>query len=143
MKTQRTVLEWLNMLPEEFEGKPLRKMALDNCNRNKDKMADKSWFAIADSCVWSNTPEKHLYWESIYDKLVSGEIKLIEPTDQEQAKLDAIKDKVAYQEYGIPFAFIPTEQEGALIDKIAIEYHRQMSEPKQDNDLLIIIKLDE
>ncbi len=61
-------------------------------------------------------------------------------TDQEQTKLDAIKDNVAYNEYGLWYSTLTDSQRIHLTDLIAIEYHRQMSEPKQDNDLFITIK---
>lgn len=61
-------------------------------------------------------------------------------TDQQKEQLDAIKDKVAIREYGVQYCLLSDSQRINLTDLIAIEYHRQMSEPKQDNDLLITIK---
>ncbi len=89
MKKERTVLEWLNMLPEEFEGNPLRKMAVENYDEKYytakkhlwDYTNDRHGWFLACSFEWNKTKEGRFYWQLIFDNINSGKIKLIEPTD--------------------------------------------------------------
>jgi hypothetical protein len=75
-----TKLEYLQRLPETYNGLPLRKMALENYKPNFSKVfnADNLHHAICIGIQWYNTPEGYKFWEGIAKEALKGELKIID-----------------------------------------------------------------
>jgi hypothetical protein len=75
-----TKLEYLQRLPETYNGLPLRKMALENydagfCQRfNSDCLGD----ALSIGLNWRTSPQGFEFWNNIAIAADKGELKIID-----------------------------------------------------------------
>lgn len=71
MNQQKTVKEWLELLPE-----PYRSQALENVSEHISMSKQKTIFKAIDSFEWYVSNQGFYYWLDVYSKLKSGKIKL-------------------------------------------------------------------
>ena len=75
-----TKLEYLQRLPETYNGLPLRQMALDNYKPNFSKVfkSENLHEAICTSFDWQKTPQGYDFWNQIAIAADKGELKIID-----------------------------------------------------------------
>lgn len=83
----KTAKEWFNLI----ENRILRKQCLDNLEDNKNQRSRNNEYsdlatAITCSFTFSHTPEGSMYWGDIYEKALSGNIKLKNQVKQNKNK---------------------------------------------------------
>lgn len=80
-KTGKTIKEWLQMLPEEFEGKQLRKLALDNSEESGSLYEYEPDIiqAVYNAFLWTANNGGIDYWSGVIRKLKLNLITLSEP----------------------------------------------------------------
>ena len=64
MKNEKTVLEWLEMLPEPYRSQAIENTKKDephSCHEPRDTLSD----AIGAAFCWEDTVEGDLYWHKI------------------------------------------------------------------------------
>ena len=79
MKQEKTILEWLNQLPE-----PYKSQAIEN-TKNDDpfsgnEIVDSLWKAIDGGFLWSSTPQGSDYWFEITARAANGEFNTPDDT---------------------------------------------------------------
>ncbi len=62
METSKTMLEWLNELPEPYKTK-----AINNTHKRLQQMQILNMkHAIGSAFMWANTDERYDYWKQIF-----------------------------------------------------------------------------
>lgn len=83
----KTVLEWLEGLPEPYRSQAIKNAGTFTVKRNLEKI-DSLWLAIYYAFNWDCSSQGYNYWSKIQDKVKSGEIKWSAPNKKETLKTD-------------------------------------------------------
>lgn len=123
---EKTIKEWLEMLPEEFEGKPLRKMALENHTLYPMPIPTKTFeniaYAIGAAFDWGMSVQGYYYWRVIYFLLCNGEIKLSEPQPvatqeiEDELNVNGMASNATYAD--MAFSYQQTKEKRNLSNRI-------------------------
>jgi hypothetical protein len=75
-----TKLDYLKRLPEDYNGLPLRKLALENYSPTFSKRfeADNIHDAICIGIEWNKTPQGYSFWEGMAIAAYRGELQIVD-----------------------------------------------------------------
>jgi hypothetical protein len=75
-----TKLEYLQRLPETYNGLPLRKMALENYDAGFSPRFNmyNAHDALCNTFSWKDSPQKFQFWCQIAEDICKGELKIID-----------------------------------------------------------------
>lgn len=132
---KKTVLEWLNELPE-----PIRTRALFNVYElNLKYIAQSKQESVNAAFVWKKSIEGHDYWELVsygnYSKACAllGETLQTEQTEPHymETAIDQAIREIANKEYGKFWVELNDSQKAHLIVPVAIRYAELVNNQKQ------------
>ena len=79
MKQEKTILEWLNQLPEPYKSQAIENTKNDN-PFSWNEIVDSLWKAIDVGFLWSSTSQGGDYWFDIKARAANGEFNTPDDT---------------------------------------------------------------
>lgn len=118
----KKVREWFNELPE-----PIRGMAFECMNKVE---AEKVYSTLKKAVIfgtidWGKTKQGDKFWDFVCEGEYQDALALI---GLPNALLYTAKDTVSNTEYGTNWELLNDSQKSNLVDKVALEYHRLLTE---------------